>query len=242
MPKQRLALLVLGFCSTTGHPARAAEGVAACIDANEQTQIAERAGRLREALALARSCDVPACPALVRTDCARLESSLAASIPTLIVDVAGADPQIWRVWVDGAYPTEAREGRPLELDPGVHRVRLETRAGAILEEHEVVLRQGEHDRRVTFVPREAPAAASRERWPSVTGWILGGVAGAAGATFAFFALSGQAKESSLAGSCAPRCTSHELAPLHAEYLVANVSLAVAIAAALGVVGSVWVGR
>jgi hypothetical protein len=255
MPKQRRgarlvfhgAATFLAFASSvaTSRPARADATTAACIDANEQTQIAERAGRLLEARELARACDVETCPPLVRKDCAQLLDGLASSIPSLAIEIGPSASTQWtdvRVSVDGVYRAEAQGGHPFELDPGLHHLRLETPNGAVLEEHEVVLRQGERGRRVSFATRTSPAAPRRESWPSVTTWILGGVAGAAGATFAFFALTGEAKESSLAGSCAPRCTAHQLAPLHAEYLAANVSLAVAVAALAGVVASVWVGR
>jgi hypothetical protein len=215
----------------------------ACIDANEKTQLAEHAGRLREARELARSCAAEACPALVRDDCTRLGNQLDASIPSLLVEIREAGSHLGRVRVavDGSYRPEALAGRSIELDPGVHHVRLEDDDEKTVEEREVVLRQGERDRRVVFDAPAKASAPSRAAPPLAT-YVLAGVTVAAGATFAIFGLTGEATESRLAGSCAPRCTSHDLAPLHTQYLAANLSLGVAVVALAATVTMLWLGR
>jgi hypothetical protein len=242
-----------------GARAEAADDVKrACVDANEQAQISEQAGRLREARELARSCISDSCPAIVRQDCSRLWTALIENVPTIIVDArdaSGAETVDVRVYVDGTLLADRLDGRELELDPGARTLRFESRDGRDVSEQKLVVKQAEKRRRVavdfsTTHAAAAPASAVATREPAepvrrsstLLPYALGALTAVAGGTFATFAIVGHSKETGLASSCAPRCTEDQVAPLHREYLVANVALAVAVTAFVGTVVAVWVGR
>jgi hypothetical protein len=74
-----------------------------------------------------------------------------------------------------------------------------------------------------------PRAPVRAAFPTET-YVLGGVAAAGALSFTAFALAGKSRE-----SCAPRCSDSQVATLRRDYVAADLSLVVALAAAGGAI-------
>jgi hypothetical protein len=231
-------------------PARASADASkqACIEANEQSQVALRAGKLHRAHEQAVLCASDACPPLVRADCARLLTEVSDRQPTVVVDArdaSGAETIEIRMFVDGALVAGSLDGLEVELDPGPHTLRFETKSDGRRQEQQMVLHEGEKRRRlvVNFKPPATAGTTSREGPPRLTpssparrlpvaSIVLGGIGVAGAASFGIFAAVGYSKERNLASSCSPHCTSDAVSPVKTDYLVADVSLGLA-AVALG---------
>jgi hypothetical protein len=224
---------------------RAQDAKRACIDANEQAQIAQHAGRLREAREKLVFCAADSCPRILRTDCAKLLADVTASLPSIVVDArdaSGAETTRVRVSSDGALVVESLNGLELPLDPGTHVVRFEAPDGRVIEQS-VVLTVGDKRHRVAVdfsrSPDAGPAAApppaaspsSAEAPPvhrSVLPFVLGGVAVVGLASFGAFGIAGFVQEKNLSSGCAPHCESSSVTPVRTEYLVADISLGVGV--------------
>jgi hypothetical protein len=263
-PNARVVATVVG-AALAGEPSVGAadETKRVCIDTNEAAQIAQRAGRLREAREKLVFCSADACPPLVRKDCARLLAEVTDSIPSIVVDArdaSGATTVRVRAYCDGALVAESLNGLDFPIDPGDHALRFEAPDGRVVEQH-VVLNVGEKRRHVAVdfsqspaqdaaaIPSMAARAAAPARAPespvprgSVLPYVLGGIAVVAAASWASFGILGYTKEKSDASGCAPRCGGDELSRLRTDYVIADVSLGVAVAAAGAALTLVLVGR
>jgi hypothetical protein len=228
-----------------GAPAARAQDKSACVAAHEAAQEQRRAGSMRAARTSLDVCARESCPALVRRDCAGWLDEVAAATPSIIVevrDVAGRETLDVVLLVDGEQVAERLDGRAIDIDPGEHTVGVRARDGKVLEE-KVVLREGERRRRValTFAPPAAPptlpvapspAPLPPSPSPSPWAWVLGGVALAGAGSFATFAVLGRGEQDDLE-LCRPDCDPGALDPMRRDYLVADISLVVAVLAAAG---------
>lgn len=211
--------------------AHAADDMAVCLSAHADAQLQRKKHALLDAQKSLRICAREGCPSLVQKDCIRWLSELEAEQPTVVVvatDENGAETLAVRVLLDGKPLVEKLDGSPIAIDPGEHVLRFE-RAGKIVEER-VVLHDGEKARKVkvTFAVTPAEKAPAVSSGIPTTTWVFGAVGVAALGSFAYFSLSGRAKESSLSTSCAPRCSDDDIAGLRTRYLVADISLGVSV--------------
>jgi hypothetical protein len=163
---------------------------------------------------------------------------VARDIPTVVVtakDTEGHDTDKVRVIVDGEVMAEALDGRAMPVDPGTHAFRFES-GGRVLEQ-KVLLGAGEQNRHLVadFTTPRAPIGPARpcpkpepERSTSmpVATYVLGGLAVVGLAGFAGFGLSGKGQE-----SCVPACTRSEVSAFRRSYLIADLSLGVALVSA-----------
>jgi hypothetical protein len=192
-----------------------------------------------------RACARDTCPAAVRVDCAQFDAQADGAIPTFVLrarDEAGRDVVGMHVTVDGAPLATYEEGRPFELDPGPHTLRVESGARSV--ELKVVAREKEKARpvAVTFpapsAPPAASAAPSKQAPPQgkpagrpipTAAWVLGGLGVLGLGSFITFGIVGFEKHSALRNSCAPRCTDDSIRPVHIDYAIGDISLAVSVA-------------
>lgn len=210
---------------------------ARCYDAHEAGQIERKRGALRRARASFATCGAPDCPAIVQRDCSAWAAELTTQQPSVVFAVVrgnGADVVGARVLVDGA--PIALDGRALELDPGEHLVRAEAPSQPAVERR-ITVREGERTRRVAIVLGESkpPVRAS----PPAGVWVLGGVSALSLATFGTFAVLGKSRENELTRTCVDRCTDDDVAGVRRAYIVADASLALAVATA-GAAVVAWV--
>jgi hypothetical protein len=254
-----IAALLVTLAATTH-----ADDKTACLDAHAESQLDRKAGRLRQARAALQICSRPVCPKLVIKDCTPWLSEVVDEQPSVVVsarDEAGQDTLDVRVRIDGGLVAERLDGNPIDIDPGEHVVRVELRDGTAIETH-VILHAGEKSRALSFdfAPSPAPTVASpsrptppsspappasrpdgatapsRPRVPLGV-WVLGGVAVAAGASFAAFGLLGRSRQSDLESTCMPHCSSDAVAVVFRDNLVADLSLGVSI---LAVGAATWI--
>ena len=163
-------------------PARADDGVRACIDASTAGQTQRNAGKLLESRQAMIACARDACPPIVRSHCAKWLTEVESMIPSIVVrvqDASGADAVDARVVVDGT-PSKL-DGKPVLLDPGDHIVAVEG-GGGLRQDAHVLLVAGEHARLVTLrlqapgdtasASKEAGATQGSHHVPAGA-WVLG---------------------------------------------------------------------
>ena len=200
---------LLGAMTFTSAVSRA--DVASCIAAAERAQPLRASGHLLEARDALITCAADSCPTTVRTDCVTWLTEVGNEIPTLVVqarNAAGEDLADVAVIADGAPAKASLDGLPISLDPGRHRLRLQS-PGRTPVEQTVLLQQGE--RRAVSVtllrPGEkvaagpSPAAGeAASRIPTVS-LVLGGASVMlAGTGVALWAV-GKSEKSDLDDGC-----------------------------------------
>jgi hypothetical protein len=233
-----IACAILVAWSLAAPRAAAAGGTDVCFDAYERAQRLRKEGHLRATQEKLLVCAAASCPAFVSRDCTQWSREVERLQPRVVFgakDERGGDLGAVEVSVDGEKLARSLDGRAVPLDPGRHVVKYQWGARAM--ELEIVLGEGELRRLDAQFkgPTPAPTPTPEQAPPPkggapVTTWVLGGVAVAAGAAFAGFALAGKSTE-----TCAPRCSDAEIATLRRDYLVADVSLLVGLAAIGGAV-------
>lgn len=238
-------------------PARA-QDKKQCLSAHADAQMLKREGKYRAAEEQLLICSGGSCPSLVAHDCVAWLAETRAEQPTVIVsatDEAGHETAHVSVSVDGQRITDRLDGLPLAVDPGEHAFRYELATGKVVEER-IVVRAREKDRalRVAFAepadiappkpPATAPSDATAARAAAIPlpAWIAGGTAIVAGGAWAFFGLTGKARESELADSCAPGCAKSDIDDVSRRYVLADVAMAVTLTAIATTVIVVLVAR
>jgi hypothetical protein len=238
--------------------AAAADTRDACFTAYEQAQRLRQDGRFVASREQLLVCSEAACPSFVRTDCGAWLGEVSAKLSAVAVVGAhtSADESRVAVYVDGVRLPNPLGGPPTPVDPGPHDIRYEL--DGRFAERRVVVPEGDKSFSVVVdvgasFPTAAPSAAATAaptapnaapeaphaadtpapawytRFPVPT-YVLGGVAAVGLVSFATFAIAGKASQ-----SCAPSCTHSEVSSLRADYLVADLSLGTAVAAAAGAI-------
>jgi hypothetical protein len=157
---------------------------AQCIEANTKSQDLRREGKLAEAREQLKRCGDPACPRIVRDDCAQRLDDLDKAQPSLIFDVKdarGGDIIDVRVSVDGRPLVDRLDGTPLKIDPGAHTLTFDV-AGQPPVSAKVLIREGEAGRheRVVFDGVNAAAPAPSTASEAATSPASGPVAPSSG--------------------------------------------------------------
>ena len=109
--------------------------------------------------------------------------------------------------------------------------------GAPPVEQRVVVQPGDKDRRLVIhvdSPSSVPPPARSTTSPLA--YVFGGLTLLAGASFGYFAVAGKGLENDRARSCSHQCTDQQVAPIHVDYAVADVSLGVAVLSAAAACG------
>lgn len=226
---------------------------ATCIASHEKAQVERREKKLRAAREHFVACARDSCPTAVRKECSRLLAEVEASQPTIVFavkDGEGHDTSNVRVFFDGAPLLDSLTGAAVDVDPGEHVFRFVLPSGESNEQHGVVL-EGDKNRKIEAdfsagkvhaagpgpeAPAAPPSPPEKKAIPPLA-FVFGGVAVVGLGSFAYFAATGKGAEKDLASSCKPNCTSSDVSPVHRDYLIADVSLAVA---AVATVAAVWI--
>jgi hypothetical protein len=154
-----LAALLAGLASTDALAADPTKDQ--CVDANGKAQDLRRDDKLQAAYDQLRLCASPACPAIVRDDCARRLDELDKVTPSIVFeakDGAGHDLNAVKVTVDGKLLTDNLGGTALAVDPGPHAFTFEV-AGQAPVTQQFVLHEGEKNRIERVVIGAPPLAA-----------------------------------------------------------------------------------
>lgn len=236
-------VLALAFACPPAH----AQTVAECASAYEKAQRLRGEGKLVDARKQMILCSQQECPAPLRRECTDWVEPTFRAIPSFSVRVLGpdgcdvVDPQ---VEVDGEAVAIV-PGRSIEVDPGVHDLRV-TVPGEKPNEQRIVLAQGQKDRPIVvrFAPAEveckAPGAPAATRdvpppqlettrpVPALT-YVLGGTALVAFGVSAGFGISAFSQKSDL-DACSPRCPHDDADAMRRDFAIADVGLAVGVVA------------
>ena len=235
----------------------ASDSKKACLVQHEAAQNFRRTGKLLEARDAVLVCSREECPAVVRADCGDWLELVSKTIPSLVIRAKLNDQDVFdvRVSVDGKVVTSHLDGTPIELNPGAHTFRFEYSNFDPISQ-EILVLEGEKNRVVAanFVKaapvsmqppkapeREAPAPIETYRPTPVLTYVLGGVALAGVAGFAAFGISGQSEKKELETSCRPTCSNGDLQPVQTRFLLADVSLGIAIVSTV-TAGIVYLAR
>jgi hypothetical protein len=212
-----------------------------CVNSAETAQELRKQNKLRSARDQLNVCSQHSCPSVIRKDCTAWLAEVGKLIPTLKLEARDPDGKPLldvRVIVDNTIVAQQLSDppNPVEVDPGQHIVRFE-RTGSTPAEQAVTVAAGEATRtvRVDLAPLAKPDDKARDRHATsdtraptpLATYVFGGVGIVALASFAGFAVKGSSDYSDLVQSCRPHCTSDQTSPVSTEFLVANVSLAVA---------------
>ena len=211
-----------------------------CSDAYEHGQELKLAHKLDEARAAFLVCAKPACPKVVRDDCARWLGEIEATLPGVIVRLrrSGGPFDDARVLVDGVVMAEHADEHVIAVDPGKHVVRVEPR-GCAPHEAPVTIGTGERMPVELEVCQEVPPQKIVQPPPPpppvarplpIGPIVVGGVGVAAFASFVVLGAVGLADSNHLRSTCYPRCVNQSAVDsANAELAGADVSLGVAIA-------------
>ena len=185
-----IALTLAATCAVEGRAW--AVDTAQCLAASEKGQRARAAGKLREAKEAFQICNQDACPAIVRSDCAKWRDELQASAPSVVFgarDAKGHDLFDVTVTMDGEVVTRKLDGKAVTVDPGPHTFKLEAPGFPAVTEKALV-KEGEKARVITVTFADAAAgpaappsdpppkgADSRSGGHTVLPWVVVGVGG-----------------------------------------------------------------
>jgi hypothetical protein len=233
--------------------ANAREG---CFNAYERAQRLRQDHKLLASREQLRVCADKACPTFVKNDCNKWLTEVEASLPSVVLttpsDQKGRAENRVAAYIDGERVAEQIDGREIPVDSGPHDVRYEL-DGRFVNTHVEVPegqkqfplvvdfreldpsaplgRASELPAELALSPEETDtnrAQPPRYARPPLSTYVLGGVAIAGLGMFGGFALAGNSAE-----SCAPSCTRSQVGGVRSDFVIADVSLGVAIAAGAG---------
>jgi len=227
----------------------------ACIRSAEDGQAARDERRLLRARDLFTQCSSRDCPSLVRHDCAGWLDEVAGAIPSIVLvarDASGRDRTDAHVTIDGGVQQPTLAGDAVELDPGLHLVRVEIEGSEPVDQ-QIVLSTGEKNRVVNVTSALAPPAKSAASSPSIAveappeqgtsvaiespsgrrrvpfaTYLLGGVGVAALGAFGYFGIRGMSDADHLRQTCAPDCPHSDVDAVHTKLVAADVALGVGV--------------
>lgn len=211
----------------------------ACRNAYESAQLLRRNEELLAAREQLRICGAEACPAMTRTDCVRWLAEVEGGIPSVVFEARTSIGPVFDVSarVDGAVRVKELDGRPLEVDPGLHTFAFE-RTGSPPLEQKVILREGQKNWLVvadwrTPKPEDTLARVPRshvDRPVPASVYVTAGIAALGFADFAIAGTLGNSLKGDLeASGCTPFCPRDQVNALRTRYVVADVGLAIGVA-------------
>ena len=237
MKAASLALVAFAAWTTFASKSRADDTVRTCIAASTEGQTLRKSGKLLASRDQMIACSRDACPAIVRSHCARWLTEVDAGIPSVVIraeDATGADVLDAQLSIDG-QPAKL-DGQPVRLDPGQHTVAVESDRNGRKEER-VLLAEGEKSRLVTLrFPPVPVAAAPHDDAPAPResggttkrhsdrrrffGRRRNGRARSVAATY--FGVTASSDLSTLKSTCSPHCTDTAAHPGRTNALLFDV--------------------
>jgi len=213
-----------------------------CLASHELAQELKLQGKLLESKKTLLSCADEQCPSIVRSDCVRWLDEVESAVPTLVVvAISDAGDEInVSVTIDGKLVTNQLDGKPIELNPGVHDLAFEL-AGAKPKTLRVNVGQGEKNRivrldyrqKISAVQLAPPARVAETPAFAPINYVLGGVAAAGLISTTYFGIRAVMAHED-ARSCEPMCSSAVANDVRRKSLYADLSLAVTVLAAGGI--------
>jgi hypothetical protein len=230
-----------------------------CLTASDKAQQLRLEGKLRGAREQLLLCSHSECPGLVRQDCAQWMNEVITALPSVVIgarDWQGHDVFAVKVSIDGTVIADKLDGKPIEVDPGVHSFTYASDAAPAPLEEQVLVRQGEKNRSLTVTfpappnaqpppppqplppssvspsaPEPPPLGPEVSQGPSALAWVFGGLGVAALGGALYADLSANTDVNNLRTSCSPNCSTSSVDNVRTRYTVAAILLGVGIASA-----------
>jgi hypothetical protein len=208
----------------------------ACLDSYVQAQVLKKGGQLRAARQALLICARPACPEPLPAHCAGWLTEVESRTPTVVIAArgpGGRDVTDVRVLADGVLLQDRVDGRAVAVDPGVHLFRYET-PGQPPVEQRVLVAEGEKARRlgVAFGPPELVHAAPPPPPARTLPLVVGGAGVVSLGVAAYFGVNGWQARGDL-DRCRPYCEESAVSDVRRKFLVADLTLALGMAAVAG---------
>jgi hypothetical protein len=222
-----------------------------CIAPYEGAQELRQAQHLLRARQELMVCTAPACPEIVQSDCTKWLGEVIEAIPSVVFAAKVGNENTFDVSVsmDGSPVVSRLDGKPIEVDPGLHEFVFQHEGSPSLS-RKVIVPAHEKDQVVSVAwPSPAPSPAplaldsrpSSPKPPSMSRPIpplffaLSGASVIGFGAFAGFGLWAESTKSDLQASCSPRCSQAAVNDLQARLLTADIALGVGAAAAAGAI-------
>jgi hypothetical protein len=219
------------------------DAVQACVVEHERAGLLRREEQWLAARAAMNACSSESCPLAIRSDCRAWLDDLARLLPTILLvierDDEGKEPAL--IELDGNLLELAQPGRPIEVLPGAHRLRVSVASYAPVE-RAFELEKGEKNRliHIRFAREQPPAQATRgpmsdagspsvptaSRPIPISTYLLGGGALLAFATSTSLVVSALSARSQARDTCAPFCNSEDREAIESRLLIADISAGV----------------
>ena len=252
-PEHARRTLLLGAMAVLLAPSVArADARKACVEAADHGQELRDKGKLSEARQAFVTCAREECPAMVSKQCTTWLSEVDHEMPTVTIrarDAQNKDLVEVNVIVDEVLKTSSLDGRPMPIDPGVHKLRFMHQGDADVEQ-QVVIRSAEKDRLIDVhftgkgaplptqgtetepQPTGAPPAAEAKgggfHFPVFAGVMLGvGIASFAG--MGVLIGTAAADVNTMRSTCAGSCKQSDVDWANTRIILANVAMGVGIA-------------
>jgi hypothetical protein len=260
----------LSVCSLLGFAwserAAAQEPQRDCSAVYDAALDAEREGDLRTALVFYESCAVDSCANPARRSCEARAMRLELDAPSVVplAQSAAGEPLVdAQVTMDGKLLASRLDGRAVAVEPGLHEF-VFSKDGEVIGKLRTVVAQGQRNRELWMTepapepePQRLPTIALRretaatvsapraaiargESSGSVMPYVLGGTALLGGGAYALLSTWARDDNQKL-DACAPNCPKESVQHIRTLYLAADISLGVAIAAAVGSVATILLG-
>ncbi len=242
-----LSLVLSSFALVLFASSARADARKACVEAADHGQELRDKGKLIDARQAFVACARDECPTMVARQCTTWLADADRQIPSVIIrarDPQGRDLVEVTVSVDDVIKTNSLDGRPMQLDPGVHKLRF-THASDPPVEQDVVARVGEKERlidvqlgaaKVTAPPPEPPKTPPSEspksgfHFPVFAGVMLGvGVASFAGMAALIITTSNDANHMKATCGQTNSCKQSDVDWANTRIILANVAMGVGIA-------------
>jgi hypothetical protein len=148
------------------------------------------------------------------------------------------------IYVDGELKLKRLDGKALELNPGVHSVRIEV-PGFAPKEEEILLTEGERFRIVpaefgtahqatrSSSPGSTPAVVEEDSGIPLSTYVLGSIGVVGAISGAAWGLSSLSARSELEAGCAPDCTDESINVVRQRALFADISWGVSAVSVIG---------
>ena len=226
-------------------PKASDDATKACVQAYESAQEDSKAELLLKARDELRACSAPSCPAILQSDCTNWLGQVVDSVPSVVFAAREGGENVFDVSVsmDGKPLAKELDGKPIEVDPGLHTFVFERGGAAPLEKKTIVAAREKAQLisvgwaappSVVAGPTQAPAEVVEKTRPvPPLFYVLGATTVVGFGTFGIVGATAESTKSDLQKSCSPHCSSSDVSSLKTHFLIADIAAGVGAASAAG---------
>ncbi|MBI5534496.1 MAG: hypothetical protein HY898_17355 [Deltaproteobacteria bacterium] len=255
-------LVVIGAVVASGSlssdSAMAADDKQVCLGAYISAQRLRNEDKLVEAREQLLLCARDVCPATLKKDCTTWAAEVEQALPSVVIEARnsdGGDVIDVKVTVDGKPFTDRIDGKPKNINPGVHTFHYETEGAPAMDE-KVAIRAGDKMRKLTVkfnnkgksppgaatASPDSSAAPDSSAGPSPTStgdkvegtrpvpaavYALGGIGLVGFGVFTYFALKFDSQVSDL-DACKPSCAQSKVDDASTTRTISYIPLGVGV--------------